>query len=388
MNKRLNIELVKRAMDSLGFNNSQLSERLAVSRTIVGDWLAGRKFPRPDKLVRLGILLRLPHSDLVVDDTPLAAVVNFRKKARRALNDTHFADALKKAMLLDSIADYLPDGALEVPPVLKRPSLDYAYIQKAVAMVRGLANKSMTDVVHYSDLVEIIHAYDVVPVPVFWGVTSSRDNDAHGLYVESPRSKKEWMYINLDSYLLDFKFWVAHEIGHIITKCSCDADFSEDFAERFAQSFLFPEKMASKAYEDLAGLNANQLVTEMIALADPLFISPYTIYKSVNSYAVENGLDQLKKLSSSYVVIKKYVENKSTLLEKLRSDSERSFTGEDEKYLSPEEYVYFAETYFKTPIFESLRKFLGETSRGDGFLQSLFDIQAVEAKELHYFLTH
>lgn len=388
MNKRLNIELIKRAMDSLGFNNSQLSERLAVSRTIVGEWVAGKKFPRPDKLVRLGMLLRLPHSDLVVDDTPLAAVVNFRKKARRALTDAHFADALKKAMLLDLIADYLPDGALEVPPVLKRPSLDYAYIQKAAAMVRGLAGKSVTDLINYSDLVEIIHVYDVVPVPVFWGVTSSRDNDAHGLYVESPRSKKEWMYINLDSYLLDFKFWIAHEIGHIITKCTCDADFSENFAEFFAQSFLFPEEMAAKAYGKLAGLNANQLVAEMIALSEPLFISPYTIYKSVNSYADENGLDQLEKLNSAYVAIKKYVEKKSTLIEKLRSDSERSFAGEDKEYLSPEEYVYFAETYFKTPIFDSLRKFLGETSRGDGFLQSLFDIQAVEAKELHYFLTH
>jgi len=388
MNKRLNIELIKKAMDSLGLNNSQVSERLAVSRTIVGEWLAEKKFPRPDKLVRLGMLLRLPHSDLVVDDAPMAAVVNFRKKAHRALNDTHFADALKKAMLLDSIADYLPEGALEVPPVLKRPSLDYAYIQKAVAMVRGLAKKSMTDVVHYSDLVEIIHAYDVVPVPVFWGVTSSRDNDAHGLYIESPRSKKEWMYINLDSYLLDFKFWVAHEIGHIITKCSCDADFSEDFAERFAQSFLYPEEMAAKAYEKLAGLNANQLVTEMIALADPLSISPYTIYKSVNSYAAENGLDQLEKLNSSYVIIKKYVENKSTLLEKLRGEAGHFSAGKRKDYLSPEEYVYLSETCFKTPIFDSLKKFLGETSKGDGFLQSLFDIQTVEAKELHYYLTH
>ncbi|WP_139163017.1 hypothetical protein [Desulfonatronum thiosulfatophilum] len=374
-------------MDSLGFNNSQVSERLMVSRTIVGEWLAGKKFPRPDKLVRLGMLLRLPHSDLVVDDVPLEAAFNFRKKAHRALTDAHFAGALKKAMLLDSISDYLPDAALEVPPVLKRPLMDYAYIQKAVAMVRGLADKSLTDVINYSDLVNIIHAYDVVPVPVFWGVTSSKDNDAHALYIESPRSKREWMYINMDSYLLDFKFWVAHEIGHIITKCTCDVDLSEEFAELFAQSFLFPEEIAAKAYKDLVGLDANQLVAEMIALADPLFISPYTIYKSVNSYATENGYDQLEKLNSSYIVIKKYVEKKSTLIEKLRSDSAHSLAGEDD-YLPPEVYVYLAETYFKTPIFDSLRKFLGETSRGDGFLQSLFDIQTVEAKELHYYLTH
>ncbi|MBE1426746.1 hypothetical protein H4684_003420 [Desulfomicrobium macestii] len=388
MNKRLNIELIKKVMDSLGLNNSQVSERLAVSRTIVGEWLAEKKFPRPDKLVRLGMLLKLPHTDLVVDDAPLAAVVNFRKKSRRALTDTHFADALKKAMLLDLIADYLPEGSLEVPPVLKNPSMEYAYIQKAVALVRGLVGKSLTDVINYSDLVEIIHTYDVVPVPVFWGVTSCRDNDAHGLHIESPRSKKEWIYINLDSYLLDFKFWVAHEIGHIITKCSCDEVFSENFAELFAQSFLFPEEMAAKTYTKLVGLNANQLVVEMIALAETLFISPYTIYKSVNSYAVENGLAQLEKLNSSYVVIKKYVENKSTLIEKLRNDSVHSFARKYDEFLSPEEYVYLAETYFKTPIFDSLKKFLGETSKGDGFLQSLFDIQAVEAKELHYYLTH
>lgn len=65
-----------------------------------------------------------------------------------------------------------------------------------------------------------------------------------------------------------------------------------------------------------------------------------------------------------------------------------SFAQKYDEFLSPEEYVYLAETYFKTPIFDSLKKFLGETSKGDGFLQSLFDIQAVEAKELHYYLTH
>lgn len=64
----------------------------------------------------------------------------------------------------------------------------------------------MTDVVHYSDLVEIIHAYDVVPVPVFWGVTSSRDNDAHGLYVESPRSKKSGCTSILTPIFLNLSF--------------------------------------------------------------------------------------------------------------------------------------------------------------------------------------
>jgi hypothetical protein len=70
------------------------------------------------------------------------------------------------------------------------------------------------------------------------------------------------------------------------------------------------------------------------------------------------------KIERSYVVIKKYVENKSTLLEKLRSEAGHLSAGEHKDYLSPEEYVYLSEKCFKTPFFDSLKKFLVKHQRG------------------------
>lgn len=388
MHKRLNIDLVKESMDAAGYNNSQLADRLSVSRTIVGDWLASKKFPRPDKLVRLGLTLKLPHNQLVVDEAPVTAVVNFRKKAQRTLNEGHYSDGLKKAMLLDLVADYLPEGSLEIPPILKNPSLDYDYLQRAISLVRSFVGKGPEDMMSYSDLIQIIHKYDVVPIPVLWGISSSKDNDAHCLHVESPKTKKDWVYINLDSYLLDFKFWVSHEIGHVITKNTCGEELSEDFADLFAQSFLFPETMAEKAYNILINKSPGQLVQEMISMADPLLISPYTIYKSVNLYAESNKKKQLPRLGRSYVNIKNYVEGKSTLIDRLIADCSECAQDQDDIHIAPDKYIYISKKYFNTPIFDAIKSFLVETSRGDGFLQSLLGIQALEAKELHYFLTH
>lgn len=388
MNKRLNTESIVKAMELIGYNNSQLADKLSVSRTIVGDWLSSKKFPRPDKLVRLGLALKLSHHQLVIDEAPVTAVVNFRKKAHRNIADAHYSDGLKKAILLDQIADFLPEDSLEIPPVLKSPTLDYDYLQKAITLVRSYVNKSPKDAVSYSDLIHIIHKYDVIPIPVFWGISSDRGHDAHGLHVESPKTKKEWIYINLDSYLLDFKFWVSHEIGHVVTKNTCDEDLSEKFADLFAQSFLFPKDMAQEAYEVLISLKPKHLVSAMISMADPLLISPYTVYKSVNLYAQAKGMRELPKLGNAYVGIMKYVESKSTLIEKLKADYRRLTKGRHCDDISPNDYIKLSEMYFETPIFDALKRFLVETSRGDGFLQSILGIQSVEAKELHYYLAH
>ena len=45
MNKELNIDLVRNAMDSKGLNQKKLAETIDVSRTIVTNWFKGDKFP-------------------------------------------------------------------------------------------------------------------------------------------------------------------------------------------------------------------------------------------------------------------------------------------------------------------------------------------------------
>lgn len=385
MEKRLNLPRVEEAMSLLGLNNSKLSESMAVSRTIVGEWLAGKKFPRPDKLIRLGLTLKLRHDELVVDSSPLCAVVNFRKKAQRAIGSEHFVCGVRIALLLDEVAEFLTDEPIETPPTLKKPQADYAYVQKVALRVRERLGRSSTDRVKYDDMVRLLEMYDVIPVPVFWGKNSEREHDAHCMHVQSPRSKREWVYINLDSLVFDFKFWVAHEIGHVLTVDSCTEDISEKFADMFAQAFLFSEQAASAAYDSLVKLSAPELVINLISISSELDIAPYTVYKSVNAYAVSKNIPELQKIGRSYAVIKRFVDNHSTLFANLNVKKGQGLVP-TAGMLEPKEYVKVSEKYFRTCFFKALRAYLEENDKGPGFVKSILDIHSVDAKELYTYL--
>ncbi|MBU4317898.1 MAG: helix-turn-helix domain-containing protein, partial [Proteobacteria bacterium] len=105
MDKKLNIKRIAAAMDTFGLNQAGLSKKLEVSRTIVSAWFKGDKFPRPDKLLKLGITLSLSFQDLVektvTDNEPIVA---FRKKATRKTKDIHLAQAKETGQLLELLA--------------------------------------------------------------------------------------------------------------------------------------------------------------------------------------------------------------------------------------------------------------------------------------------
>ncbi|MES0447464.1 MAG: helix-turn-helix transcriptional regulator, partial [Desulfobacterales bacterium] len=83
MEKKLNIQKISQSMDEKGLNQAGLAQSLGVSRTIVSAWFKGRKFPRPDKLLKLGLELGLPFQDLVEKSvTASEPIVAFRKKGR------------------------------------------------------------------------------------------------------------------------------------------------------------------------------------------------------------------------------------------------------------------------------------------------------------------
>lgn len=382
MEKRLNMVKIAEAMAATGLNNSCLAEKLSVSRTIVGEWLSGRKFPRPDKLIRLGLTLRLAHGELVVDPLSSAAVVNFRKKAQRTIGDDHYAFGVRAASLLDEVAEYLPEELFDTPPLLSRPRLDYDYIQSVASKVRAHISKKDSDPISYNNIIKLILMYNVIPVPVFWGGNSEDEHDAHCMHIKSPISRREWVYINLDSHIFDFKFWVAHEIGHVLSCHIISEDESEDFAELFAQSFLFPGSSASLVYSELHAMQKGKLVQRLIEIASKLKISPYTIFKAVNSYAANNNEKQLPALGGSYVAIKKFVESQSTLIENLSPASGRTQT-ENSIVLKPKEYIDISEKYFHTSFFKALTSLTIERGKDSGFIKTLLNINTVDAKELH-----
>jgi len=80
MEKQLNIPALQAAMDTKGLNQSKLAKALGVSPTSVSQWVMGAKMPRPDKLLKLGMLLRLPFNQLVIlPPNPAKPVVSFHR---------------------------------------------------------------------------------------------------------------------------------------------------------------------------------------------------------------------------------------------------------------------------------------------------------------------
>ena len=83
MDKSLNLPTLRDALIKAGLNQSDLATKLKVSREAVSKWFAGESLPKPDKLLRMGMLLRLSFAELVsLPPATAVPVVSFRKKYR------------------------------------------------------------------------------------------------------------------------------------------------------------------------------------------------------------------------------------------------------------------------------------------------------------------
>nr|NJM02686.1 ImmA/IrrE family metallo-endopeptidase [Desulfobacula sp.] len=377
MNKQLNIERVQAAMNDKGLNQAKLSEALSVSRTIISNWLKGDKFPRPDKLLKMGMTLGLPLNQLVIEqpDT-MAPVVSFRKKMNRKTRDAHFDLASDMGRLLELLVEFYPFDGLVQPPTLKQPDLDYCYLQKAAARIRKDMGLGPTDPVPQERLIQKFVDLEVVIIPVLWG---SKENHGNALRIYLPGSKTTWIYLNLDSHAHDFLFWVVHEMGHVISpSLQGNTDKSEDFAEQFAQAFLFPKECAETAYDQVMNQKSTtDKVSKIIQFAAQHMISPITVYKSINSYADHFNKKEVNIDKSFYPATTKFNSSYPRISEKLNKG--KGYTAAD--------YIEISEMFFKTPFFKILRKYLSETDKPPGFIQTLLATTVVDAKEIHAELT-
>jgi len=371
MGKKLNMQKISQSMDEKGLNQAGLAKSLGVSRTIVSAWLKGLKFPRPDKLLKLGLELGLPFQDLVEKSVTAAEpIVAFRKKGRRKTTDSHIENAKEIGQLLDVLAPYLPFEGLFQPPSLKAPKLDYNYIQNAAQLIRSEIKVKADEPIAFEQMIGKLNKFEVVLIPVFHG---RREHHENALHIFLPTSKTTWIFLNLDSNLHDFKFWMAHELGHVLSP-SLTGDNAEDFADTFAQALLFPEQQAKKAYMSLKRLRSSRsMIREIIRLANAFKISPITVYKAINEYAIASGLVELNLEPDIYAATTNF--NK-----KYPNVSEVLFNG---NLCSASDYLKKTRELFGSPFFKTLSVCLSENEKPGGFIQSILDCSVLDAKEIH-----
>lgn len=370
MPKRLALPTITQAMEASGLSQSSLARELGVSRESVSKWLKGTSLPRPDKLLKLALLLGLRINDLVIrEPSDSDPVVAFRKRGASKTTEAHIARAKDVGRLLQQLVPYLPFDEFIQPGTLKDPTADYEYVQRLASRVRKDIGIGPSEPVDYAHLIERFKDTQTVLVPVLWGKKERHENALHILL---PDSRTTWVFLNLDVEVHDFKFWMAHELGHVLAPL-LRGDEGEDFADAFAGALLFPESLAGRAYAELCEhRNAGQQINRIKEIAEEHLISPITVYFEVNRFAEHEGLAPLKLEPGIFGAAK-------NLSKGYYSVSETLFGGNGPPAA---DYIAFA-SKLHSPFFDALTKYLRDEAKGPGFIQSVLGIPLWDAREIH-----
>lgn len=370
MDKRLNLAVLQNAMDKAGFNPAAIARELSVSREAVSKWFAGRSLPRPDKLLKLALLLGLTFDQIVIREAADAQpVVAFRKRGASKTTERHIAHAMEIGHLLKPLVPFLPFDQLARPSTLKSPSRNYEYLQTLVLQIRREIGIGATDVLDFRHLIKRFTDLQTVLIPVLWGRKEKHEN---ALHIYLPDSMTTWVYLNLDVEVHDFKFWMAHEFGHVLAP-TLGGDEGEDFADDFAATLLYPEALAEKAHARLSGLTRKDIQVNRIKdIAEEHLISPITVYLEVNRYAQHHNRPPLDLGNGIFGAAK-------NLSKAYRSVSESVF---ETSRPSAKAYINFARE-LGSPFFEVLKTYLVQTGKGAGYVQSVLDVPLLDARELH-----
>lgn len=372
-NKSLNLDHITQQLSQLGLSQADIAERLNVSRQSVSNWFQAKKFPRPGLLLKLAKILDLSFDEIVKKETSeMDPVVAFRKKGSHKISSEYFEDAKDKGFLLEQLSSYLPFDNLSAPPVLIEPRLNYKYVQQAALEVRKAINKQDNPKIDFNDLIDFFNRYHAVIIPVFWG---NKENHENALHIYLPRSRTTWIYLNLNSKIHDFKFWMAHELGHVKAP-ELSTEQAEDFADLFAGSLLFNQDLAAKAYNELIGLSGQKpKLSRIKETAEELTIAPLTVYFEINRYA--EYTDQPKiNLENDHAIFRV----NTAFCSQYKSVAEHLF---DTLPPNTEEYIKSARKCFNSPFFDSLKQMIQEKRKSTGFLQAILNLSPTDAHALY-----
>lgn len=368
MKKQINSAVFHASLTQAGLNAAQLAKQLGVSREAVSKWQRGDSFPKPDRLLRLGMILNQPYQELVQEPmTVNEPRVAYRAKANRKTTDEHVVWAKEAGTRLRELVQHLPSDRTR-PPVLKAPQMDYGYAQAIATEVRKEMGGSKNGKIGIQHFIDQFKKLDAVLIPVFWGERKQHGNAMHAYL---PDSMTTWIWLNLDSKMHDFMFWMAHELGHTYSP-DLEGNEAEDFADLFAQCLLYPDEAAKKIYRQLSSLpTVTERWNAIAADAHKRMISPYTIIKALNAHAKHAGLDEIN-FGNYGAKLTRFNKGVKTVAEFL-------FKGTQPQ---PDEYIETCSKAFGTPFFNALKELSDENGLAPPFLAKTMDMSLMDAKAI------
>jgi transcriptional regulator with XRE-family HTH domain/Zn-dependent peptidase ImmA (M78 family) len=355
-------------MQELGLNAAAIAASLGVSKTIVSEWLKGKKFPRPALLLRLGKLLTLSYSELVSSSGIAEPIVAYRKhgNAKVKAEDEKRAKGMGKAANL--LVPYLPFGRLSAPARLISPRVEAAYVEEAALETRA-AMGCVGKQVHFEDIISLFGELKTVLIPVLWGEKDSLDN---ALHVYLPDSQTTLVYLNLDTKLFDFKFWMLHELGHSKTSGLLNSTDAEKFSDAFASAILVPENIAIEEFDRLSEIpDMGARILRVLAVARELIVSPVTIAKRIDYIAHSRGGEEL---------LGKAIFGANTNFNKeYRLVSSGIFSSDTPNAI---DLIRISEEIFKSPFYAALRSYIAEHGESEGIVAASLGVGPADAKAI------
>lgn len=375
MDKTLRLELIQERLVERGLNQSGLAKHLGLSRAAVSKWFQGKAVPRPAELLKLGKLLGLGFKEIVAfPDAVPEPLVAFRKRAGTITTDQHLERAREMGRLLEPLVPHLGYDRFVTPCRLKQPVLEYPYIQQLVTKLRLDLNLDPVKPIDFPDLIGCFGELQAVLVPVMWGAKARHEN---ALHIYLPASQTTWVFLNLDSQLHDFKFWMAHELGHVLGVGLLEAgetDDSEDFADAFAGALLFPEAAVEGVFRDYARATSDPgRIRILLACAGAYVISPFSVYKELEKHADARSLP-FEKVDQRFLHSQIAARNQQfPTISRLLFDGHKP---------SADHYMRRAAEVFATPVFRALGDYMKQAEVSASVISRMFDIPLVDAKEL------
>ncbi len=374
MEKHLNTTTLQSQAESQGFSQSAIAAQLGVTRASVSKWFTGKSFPRPAELLKLGRLLKLRHNELVARDSAgLAPLVAFRKRASCKTTEQHFERARDMGRFLKPLVPYLDNIDVFLgPPSLKNPSNDYRYIQELAARIRRDVDIAENAPFEFSDLIQLFHEHQAMIIPTLWGHKTKHEN---ALHIHLPESQTTWVYLNLDVEIHDFKFWMAHELGHVLTIDLLhkeEIETAEDFADAFAGALLFPEPLAKSALAEYQKKRSPNSRLEVLAnWAEKHTISPYSVYKEMEKYARASEIAFTPIESNSLgIFVTQFNKGYQTL-------SEALFDG---KTPTADHFMRVVQEQFDTKVYRALSDYVRDKNPGASTLATILGVNPMDAK--------
>lgn len=369
MQKVIHSDNLKQALQARGWTQKDLAAELDVTAQAVTNWMKGADFPRPDKLLKMATTLKLSFADLVLGSTRGQPVIAFRKKAGAKTTDAHVLKAIAMGSLLKPLVPFLPDlRSLRVQ--IPSPLTQYDALQTIAAEVRSRLGLGGEAVLSYEHLIGEFGANGAVIVPVLWG---EKQNHKNALHILLPQEQVTFIFLNLDTRLEDFKFWMAHELAHVYTPDLAGTDEGEDFADALAGALLFPKSFAGAAYPQ--AVHQTSVAGEMRELqrhASANSISLFSVFCEVNRYAKAHGLPALRATASDIHAVRNSQRGKLV--------SEILFAPTPPE---PAAYVAAAQNVFRSAFFPALQRMVKSRGTGAGYVQQIMDIPWQDAAALH-----